>query len=67
MVSHIGIGGCSAGGEYGSVTEQQSIDTIKTAVKKGINYIDTSPGYGDGKSEIVIGKVRLFSVKVYYN
>ena len=57
IVSGIGIGGCSAGGEYGPVTEQLSIETIKTAVKKGINYVDTSPGYGDGQSEIVIGKV----------
>ena len=57
MVSKIGIGGCSAGGEYGDIADQHSIDTIVHAVKSGINYIDTSPGYGNGKSEVVIGKV----------
>ena len=32
------------------------IQVIHSAVKAGINYFDTSPFYGAGKSEIVLGK-----------
>ncbi len=30
--------------------------TIRTAVAKGINYFDTAPGYGDGRSERLLGE-----------
>lgn len=42
------------------------INTIREAVRSGINLIDTSPYYGAGASEIVVGQVSrlqyLFSV-----
>ena len=59
LVSHIGIGGCSAGSEYGPVSDGQSFDTIRAALKKGINFIDTSPAYGLGKSEEIMGQVPV--------
>ena len=31
--------------------------TIETAVRAGLNYVDTSPFYGEGKSEEVLGMV----------
>jgi aryl-alcohol dehydrogenase-like predicted oxidoreductase len=36
---------------------QQVIDTLNYAIDRGINYIDTSPLYGDGYSEEMIGEV----------
>lgn len=36
--------------------ESNAIVTIKTAIKSGINYIDTAPWYGQGKSEEILGK-----------
>lgn len=67
VVSHIGIGGCSAGGEYGPVNDQDSIDTIVEAVMSGINFVDTSPAYGSGKGEEVIGKaLSKLPRKSYY-
>jgi aryl-alcohol dehydrogenase-like predicted oxidoreductase len=36
---------------------QSVIDTIHYALDRGINYIDTSPIYGDGFSEEMIGEV----------
>lgn len=36
--------------------EAEGIETIRTALKKGINYVDTAPYYGEGKSEEIIGK-----------
>ena len=35
------------------------VNFIRKAIKCGINYIDTSPLYGHGKAEVVLGKVNL--------
>lgn len=37
-----------------SLDEAEGIETIRTALKRGINYIDTAPFYG--RSEEIIGK-----------
>ena len=34
-----------------------TIKTIETAVRAGLNYVDTSPFYGEGKSEEVLGRI----------
>ena len=31
--------------------------TIETAIRAGLNYVDTSPFYGEGKSEEVLGRI----------
>ena len=36
--------------------------TIETAVRAGLNYVDTSPFYGEGKSEEVLGMVTTMRV-----
>lgn len=51
------LGGGPLGGMYGANTLQECIDTIHLALKSGINFIDTSPWYGNGRSEEVIGQV----------
>ena len=37
------------------------VNFIRKAIKCGINYIDTSPLYGQGKAEVVLGKVSLLT------
>lgn len=55
--SRIGLGTWAIGGwMWGGTDEQQSINTIHTAMDKGINLIDTAPVYGFGRSEEIIGK-----------
>lgn len=55
--SRIGLGTWAIGGwMWGGTDEEQSIKTIHTAIDKGINFIDTAPAYGFGKSEEIIGK-----------
>lgn len=39
-----------------NVDEETAIKSIHHAIKSGINYIDTAPFYGDGRSEKIIGK-----------
>ena len=40
---------------------------METALKSGINYIDTAPFYGEGKSEEVLGQaLRRVPRHTYY-
>lgn len=56
MISRLGFGGGSVSGFYNEFDDNEAIETIKLAIKKGINYIDTAPYYGEGRSETLIGK-----------
>ena len=61
-VSKIGFGCWGIGGSttkvpsYGIVDRGDSIRSIRRAIHNGINYFDTSPIYGEGESERVLGK-----------
>ena len=35
----------------------ESIQAIRQAIRSGINFIDTSPFYGFGKSELIVAEV----------
>jgi aryl-alcohol dehydrogenase-like predicted oxidoreductase len=55
--SRIGLGTWAVGGwMWGGSDEQESIRTIRSALDKGINLIDTAPVYGFGRSEEIVGK-----------
>ncbi|OXU30123.1 hypothetical protein TSAR_012735 [Trichomalopsis sarcophagae] len=56
MVSKLSLGGGTLGCHYADFDEDEAIETIRKAIKKGINYIDTAYWYGQGKSELIIGK-----------
>ena len=56
-LSKVGFGAWGLGGDaYGPVADEEALDALKTAYEKGINFIDTSDLYGNGKSEKMIGK-----------
>lgn len=55
-LSLIGFGGGGLSGFYEDFQEKDAIEVVREALKKGINYIDTAPYYGEGRSETVIGK-----------
>lgn len=56
-VSRIGLGTWAIGGwMWGGTEQKESIETILTAIDKGINLIDTAPVYGFGTSEEIVGK-----------
>lgn len=42
---------------YSDYTIEQCKAMLHTAIKSGINYIDTAPWYGHGVAEEVLGKV----------
>ena len=53
-VSAIGVGGWHLG--LPKVREQLSIRIVRTAIERGINFMDNSWDYNDGVSEIRMGK-----------
>ena len=53
-VSMIGIGGYHIGAP--SVTEQEGIQIIRTALDNGVNFLDNCWDYNDGESEERMGK-----------
>jgi aryl-alcohol dehydrogenase-like predicted oxidoreductase len=55
--SRVALGTWAIGGwMWGGTDEAESIATIRAAVEKGINVIDTAPVYGFGRSEEIVGK-----------
>ncbi len=56
-ITPLGIGAWAMGGNmWGPQDDAQSINAIRHAVEKGINWIDTAAVYGNGHSETVIGQ-----------
>jgi aryl-alcohol dehydrogenase-like predicted oxidoreductase len=59
-ITRIGFGAWAIGGEWtfgwGPQDDRDSIATIRRALDKGINWIDTAAAYGLGHSEEVIGR-----------
>ncbi|MDF1575219.1 MAG: aldo/keto reductase [Bacteroidales bacterium] len=65
-ISEIGFGAWAIGGSWGAQSEEDSLEGLATALDRGVNFIDTAAGYGDGKSERIIGKfLKSRPEKVY--
>ncbi len=56
-VSKLGFGASSLGQEFRDVDLNDALRCVQVAVHHGINLIDTSPYYGRGLSECLLGKV----------
>ncbi|NNE00019.1 MAG: aldo/keto reductase [Pirellulaceae bacterium] len=54
QVSEIGFGAWALGGQWGNQDDKDSIAALHRAIDRGVNFIDTAQGYGDGRSERVI-------------
>ena len=55
-VSEVGFGGAGIGHVWGSTTDAECIAAVRRAVDLGINFFDTSPMYGGGRSEENLGQ-----------
>ena len=56
-VSEIGFGAWALGGGWGDQPEAESLAALGQAIDLGVNFLDTAAGYGDGRSERIIGRV----------
>ena len=50
------VGGGGWGGGWGSQDDLDSVAAIRHAVESGVNWVDTAPIYGFGRSEEVVGR-----------
>lgn len=51
----LGFGASSLGQEFRNVTLDEAIESVRVALDLGLNLIDTSPFYGRGMSEVLLG------------
>jgi D-threo-aldose 1-dehydrogenase len=49
------MGGGALGGLYQDVTDETAAATVRRALELGVNFFDTAPLYGHGKSELRLG------------
>uniref|UniRef100_A0A182X5Q5 PABS domain-containing protein n=1 Tax=Anopheles quadriannulatus TaxID=34691 RepID=A0A182X5Q5_ANOQN len=66
-VSKVSFGTGTFSQLYGNLDEAKALEAVKHAVQRGINYIDTAPYYGQGRSEEVLGRaLRAIPRAAYY-
>lgn len=51
----LSFGASSLGAEFRSVTLDEALGSVRAALDCGLNFIDTSPFYGRGMSEVLLG------------
>src|SRR5688572_8086099 len=51
----LSFGASSLGQEFRAVTLDEALDSVRVALDCGLNFIDTSPFYGRGMSEVLLG------------
>lgn len=57
QVSEMGFGCWAIGGNsYGDVRDSDSLEALETAWDSGVTFFDTADVYGEGHSEILLGK-----------
>lgn len=55
FVTRLGLGGSALGGLYQDISDETAIALVHHVLELGINFIDTAPLYGHGKSELRLG------------
>ena len=56
QVSEVGFGGAGIGHVWGPTTDEECVCAVRRALDLGINFFDTSPMYGGGRSEENLGR-----------
>ena len=51
----LSFGASSLGAEFRNVTLDEALSSVRVALECGLNFIDTSPFYGRGMSEVLLG------------
>src|SRR2546422_4372738 len=55
QLPNLGFGASSLGQEFRKVTLDEALQSVRVALDCGLNFIDTSPFYGRGMSEVLLG------------
>src|SRR3569832_1486640 len=51
----LSFGASSLGAEFRSVKLDEALESVRVALEGGLRFIDTSPFYGRGMSEVLLG------------
>jgi len=57
QVSIVGLGCWQLGGDWGRVDDADAMGVLHAAVDAGVTFLDTADVYGDGRSEVLIGRL----------
>lgn len=55
-VSRLAFGAMALSGIYGPTDEAAAVDLVRSAMDRGVSYLDTANSYGDGHNERLIGR-----------
>ena len=59
MVGEVGMGCWQlGGGDWGEVSDEEALATLRAAREAGVTFFDTSDVYGSGRSETLLGRFR---------
>ena len=60
-ISEIGFGAWQLGGTgtWGYMSKEDGVHLVLEALKEGVNFFDTAPGYASGNSELILGEALL--------
>ena len=50
-ISEVSFGTWGIGGDWGTVSDEDSLQALHTAMEQGVNFFDTADVYGNGHSE----------------
>ena len=56
QVGVVSLGAWQIGADWGTVSEDDAVEVLRTAVDAGVTFIDTADVYGDGRSERLVGR-----------
>ena len=66
-VSELGFGAWGIGGTmWIGADDDESLRALRLAIERGVNFIDTAYGYGDGHSEELVGAAVRESAETVY-
>ena len=57
-VSAVSYGAWAIGGDWGTVSDDESLAALNAALDNGVNFFDTADGYGDGRSEKMLARLK---------
>ena len=57
QLSPLAFGASSLGAEFRKVKIHEALRSVRVAIERGMNFIDTSPYYGRGMSEVLLGQI----------
>jgi aryl-alcohol dehydrogenase-like predicted oxidoreductase len=66
QVSTVSFGAWAIGGGWGSVEDAESLAALHRALDLGVNFFDTADGYGDGRSEQLLARLRRERREPFY-